>query len=235
MAMATIWHFHPSSPLFKPHERKDIIVSDIGLTAMSCVLYFWTQEVGLANFAKLYLVPYIVRSALFRHIFFSLKLTDPQSANHWTVMLTYLHHSDPTIPYFRNKQWSFLRGAISTVDRPLFSWTGRFFHKVSHDHVSDSTLSCLGPFTDYANAVVGSEFHPDTVLPTEVKLPCGAVYSAHPNSTSLVEDVGRGRSTSCNRRGHIKKGGSNHPVGERAIDDVGVALVYDPHGVGQSS
>lgn len=51
-------------------------------------------------------------------------------------MLTYLHHSDPTMAHFRNKQWSFLRGAISTVDRPLLGWAGRFFlHNVSHDHV----------------------------------------------------------------------------------------------------
>ena len=52
-------------------------------------------------------------------------------------MLTYLHHSDPTIPHYRNKEWTFLRGALATVDRPLLSWVGRYFlHNVSHDHVS---------------------------------------------------------------------------------------------------
>jgi len=61
-----------------------------------------------------------------------------QLTNHWIVMLTYLHHSDPTIPMYRGKEWSFLRGAISTVDRPLLGWAGRFFlHNVSHDHVSN--------------------------------------------------------------------------------------------------
>lgn len=42
-------------------------------------------------------------------------------------MLTYLHHSDPTVPHYRNKEWSFLRGALATVDRPLLGWAGRFF------------------------------------------------------------------------------------------------------------
>jgi len=52
-------------------------------------------------------------------------------------MLTYLHHSDPTIPHYRKKEWTFLRGALATVDRPLLSWVGRYFlHNVSHDHVS---------------------------------------------------------------------------------------------------
>ncbi|KAG5639052.1 hypothetical protein H0H81_007310 [Sphagnurus paluster] len=53
-------HFQPSSPLFKPHERKGIVASNIGLAVMSSVLYLWTQKVGLHYFIKLYFVPYIV-------------------------------------------------------------------------------------------------------------------------------------------------------------------------------
>ena len=69
-----------------------------------------------------------------------------QFANHWVVMLTYLHHSDPTIPHYRSKEWNFLRGAISTVDRPLLGWVGRFFlHNVSHDHVSGVLRSSSRP------------------------------------------------------------------------------------------
>ena len=53
------------------------------------------------------------------------------------VMITYLHHSDPTLPHYRKGQWTFLRGAAATVDRPLLGWLGRFFfHNISHDHVA---------------------------------------------------------------------------------------------------
>ncbi|KAF8638483.1 hypothetical protein AX17_002172 [Amanita inopinata Kibby_2008] len=118
-------HFSPSSSLFKPHERNGIIASNIGLTAMSCVLYVWTSYVGFANFVKLYFVPYIL-------------------TNHWIVMLTYLHHSDPSIPHYRRKEWTFLRGALSTVDRPLLGWVGRFFlHNVSHDHIAHHLFSTI--------------------------------------------------------------------------------------------
>lgn len=120
-------HFAPSSPLFKPNERNGIIASDIGIAIMSSVLYLWTKEVGFANFVKLYFVPYIL-------------------ANHWIVMLTYLHHSDPTIAHYRKSEWTFLRGAVSTVDRPLLGWAGRFFlHNVSHDHVAHHLFSSI-PF-----------------------------------------------------------------------------------------
>ncbi|KIY51777.1 delta-12 fatty acid desaturase [Fistulina hepatica ATCC 64428] len=120
-------HFSPSSPLFKPHERNGIIASNIGLTIMSSLLWRWTMSVGINMFLKLYFVPYIL-------------------ANHWIVMLTYLHHSDPTVAYYRASHWSFLRGAVSTVDRPLLGWAGRFFlHNVSHDHVAHHLFSSI-PF-----------------------------------------------------------------------------------------
>jgi hypothetical protein len=54
-----------------------------------------------------------------------------------TVMFTFLHHSDPTIPHYRKGAWTFLRGAAATVDRPLLGRAGRFFfHNISHDHVA---------------------------------------------------------------------------------------------------
>ncbi|KAK1220660.1 hypothetical protein PQX77_016616 [Marasmius sp. AFHP31] len=120
-------HFLPTSPLFKAKDRKGIIASNLGISFMTSVLYLWSKHVGVAMFVKLYLVPYIL-------------------LNHWIVMLTYLHHSDPTVPMYRNSQWSFVRGATSTVDRPLLGWAGRFFfHNVSHDHISHHLFSSI-PF-----------------------------------------------------------------------------------------
>ncbi|EPQ53468.1 hypothetical protein GLOTRDRAFT_130803 [Gloeophyllum trabeum ATCC 11539] len=111
-------HFSPWSPLFKPAQRPAIIVSDIGLVCMTTVLYLWTRQCGLSAFIKCYFIPYLM-------------------VNHWIVMFTYLHHSDPTIPHYRRGQWSFMRGASATVDRPLMGWMGRFFlHNISHDHVA---------------------------------------------------------------------------------------------------
>ena len=63
-------------------------------------------------------------------------------------MLTFLHHSDPALPHYRGKAWSFVRGAVATVDRPLLGWMGRFFlHNVSHDHVAHHLFSNI-PFCE---------------------------------------------------------------------------------------
>ncbi|KAF8220067.1 hypothetical protein L208DRAFT_1455665 [Tricholoma matsutake] len=107
-------HFDPNSPLFKKEQRNSIIISNVALVGMLALLAY----VGPSIVARYYLVPYLF-------------------VNHWIVMFTYLHHSDPTIPHYRKAEWSFLRGAAATVDRPLLGWMGRFFfHNISHDHVA---------------------------------------------------------------------------------------------------
>ncbi|KAJ3886899.1 fatty acid conjugase [Lentinula edodes] len=120
-------HFNPYSSLFKPQERSGVIISDIGLAIMACILYRWAMQVGSGQFLRLYFVPYLL-------------------TNHWIVMLTYLQHTDPTIPYYRRSQWSFVRGALASVDRPFLGWIGRvFFHNVSHNHISHHLFSSV-PF-----------------------------------------------------------------------------------------
>ncbi|KAF9467195.1 fatty acid conjugase [Collybia nuda] len=142
-------HFNPSSPLFKPHERNGIIASNIGLATMSYVLWGYAKDVGATDFIRLYFIPYIL-------------------ANHWIVMLTYLHHSDPTIPHYRGKEWTFLRGALATVDRPLLGWAGRFFlHNVSHDHIAHHINSSI-PFynqplvTEHIKKVLKGDYNYDS-------------------------------------------------------------------------
>ncbi|KAJ7091326.1 delta-12 fatty acid desaturase [Mycena belliarum] len=142
-------HFLPSSAIFEPRQRNYILASDAGIGAMACLLYIWTLQAGFTNFLKLYFVPYLC-------------------VNHWIVMLTYLHHCDPTVAYYRGSEWSFLRGAISTVDRPLLGWAGRvFLHNVSHDHVSHHLFSSI-PFynqpivTEHIKAVLKDNYNYDS-------------------------------------------------------------------------
>lgn len=107
-------HFSADSSLFKKEQRLSVLLSNAGIGLMLLALYFSGREF----FLWYYLPPFLL-------------------VNHWIVMFTYLHHSDPTIPHYRHSEWSFLRGATATVDRPLLGWFGRFFfHNISHDHVA---------------------------------------------------------------------------------------------------
>ncbi|KAJ7484450.1 delta-12 fatty acid desaturase [Mycena latifolia] len=142
-------HFSPSSPLFKPQEKRLIVASDIGLAFMAYLLWEFSISVGWGRMIKLYFVPYLL-------------------SNHWIVMITFLHHCDPTLPHYRNKEWTFLRGALATVDRPLMGWIGRFFfHNVSHDHIAHHIFSSI-PFynqpevTKQLKIILGDDYNCDS-------------------------------------------------------------------------
>ncbi|PCH37562.1 hypothetical protein WOLCODRAFT_84085, partial [Wolfiporia cocos MD-104 SS10] len=110
-------HYKPSSLLFRPEERKYIALSDAAMAVMVSLLGYWVYQTSWSNVWRLYFVPWLW-------------------AHNWIVTITYLQHSDPTVPYYRG-QWTFLRGALATVDRPMFGWIGRFFwHGIAHDHIA---------------------------------------------------------------------------------------------------
>ncbi|KAM5539758.1 hypothetical protein V8D89_006571 [Ganoderma adspersum] len=111
-------HYKPSSKLFKPQDRNSIIISDIAIGVMLLNLAVWINQVGFHAVWSLYFVPWLW-------------------AHNWLVMFTYLQHSDPTVPYYREKSWTFARGALATVDRPVFGWIGVFFwNNIAHHHVA---------------------------------------------------------------------------------------------------
>ncbi|KAJ7066579.1 delta-12 fatty acid desaturase [Mycena amicta] len=144
-------HFSPSSGLFRPTQRKGILLADLFILGSAYLQYTWASQpgVGLLNWFRLWFIPY-------------------SFVNNWIVMLTFLHHCDPTIPYYRKSQWSFLRGAVSTIDRPFLGWAGEFFlHHVSRHHVGHHLFSNI-PFynqpkvTEYLKQVLPDHYNYDS-------------------------------------------------------------------------
>ncbi|TFY69825.1 hypothetical protein EVJ58_g181 [Rhodofomes roseus] len=147
-------HFSPYSPLFRPDQSTiavlinvveldmirsglGILLSDIGILGMGLVLRRAANLYGAWAVFMYYFIPYVLCNHWFKLLNHTVGLV---------VMLTYLHHSDPTIPHYRKDEWSWVRGAAATVDRPLLGWAGRFFlHNVSHDHVAHHFFS-YAPF-----------------------------------------------------------------------------------------
>ncbi|KAG7095517.1 hypothetical protein E1B28_006255 [Marasmius oreades] len=163
-------HYRPSSPLFRPEERNSIILSNIGILSMLTILGVYIHYKGWNAAVKYYFIPW-----LFQH--------------NWMVMFTYLQHSDPTIPYYRRKEWTFARGALATVDRPLFGWVGRFFlHNISTDHLAHHFFSGV-PFynlpevTEAIKPVLGEYYNYDST---------GVLYALWRSFTQcvFVEDEG---------------------------------------------
>ncbi|KAK3486692.1 fatty acid desaturase-domain-containing protein [Neurospora hispaniola] len=119
-------HFNPSSPLYEEREAPWIIVSDIGIAIAATALIYLGNTFGWSNMFVWYFLPYLW-------------------VNHWLVAITYLQHTDPSLPHYTPDQWNFVRGAAATIDRE-FGFIGRhLLHGIIETHVLHHYVSTI-PF-----------------------------------------------------------------------------------------
>jgi len=114
-------HFEPSSPMFKPEQKVDIIVSDLGIALVMAGLVWFSINFSVASMFKYYFMPYLW-------------------VNFWLVLYTYLQHTDIRIPHFRGEEWNFIRGALCTVDRD-YGIFNMIHHHIGDTHVAHHLFS----------------------------------------------------------------------------------------------
>lgn len=119
-------HFNPVAPIFDKGDFWYIILSDIGILTVGYAVYEWIQHFGWFNCMVNWFIPYLL-------------------VNHWIVFLTYLQHTDITLPHYEDSEWNFARGAGATIDRE-FGFVGWFFfHDIIETHVLHHYVSRI-PF-----------------------------------------------------------------------------------------
>ncbi|KAI9699263.1 MAG: Oleate hydroxylase fah12 [Candelina mexicana] len=140
-------HFNPSSPLYEAKDEKLILLSDLGLAITAGVLIAIGKNFGWANVAVWYGVPYLW-------------------VNHWLVAITYLQHTDPSLPHYEPHAWNFARGAAATIDRE-FGFVGRhLMHGIVETHVLHHYVSTI-PFyhadeaTEAIKPIMGKHYRSD--------------------------------------------------------------------------
>ncbi|KAJ4969733.1 hypothetical protein NE237_002832 [Protea cynaroides] len=93
-------HFDPRSDVFLPNESKDVLTSTTCWLAMAALLVGLCFALGPVQMLKLYGVPYWIFVM-------------------WLDLVTYLHHHghEEKLPWYRGKEWNYLRGGLTTLDR----------------------------------------------------------------------------------------------------------------------
>ncbi|KAI9674320.1 MAG: Oleate hydroxylase fah12 [Trizodia sp. TS-e1964] len=141
-------HFDPSSPLYESKDAHLILLSDLGLAIAGGTLYYLGSTFGWANLAVWYFLPYLW-------------------VNHWLVAITYLQHTDPSLPHYESQAWNFARGAAATIDRE-FGFIGRqLLHGIIETHVLHHYVSTI-PFynadeaTEAIKPIMGKHYRSDT-------------------------------------------------------------------------
>lgn len=114
-------HFWPAWPfsvaLFHGKWARKVWVSDIGILVTIGLLGWWTYSSGFLPVLALYIGPYLV-------------------VNFWLVLYTWLQHTDVDIPHFDNEEWTWVKGAFMTVDRPYGFILDFVHHHIGSTHVA---------------------------------------------------------------------------------------------------
>ncbi|KAI0482703.1 fatty acid desaturase-domain-containing protein [Xylariaceae sp. FL0804] len=141
-------HYNPSSPLYEAKDAKLILLSDLGLAITITALVFLTKTFGWSNMLVWYFLPYLW-------------------VNHWLVAITFLQHTDPSLPHYNSESWTYVRGAAATIDRE-FGFIGRqLLHGIIETHVLHHYVSTI-PFynadeaSDAIKKVMGRHYRSDT-------------------------------------------------------------------------
>ncbi|KAF9138219.1 Fatty acid oxidation complex subunit alpha [Mortierella sp. GBA39] len=119
-------HFHTWSPIFEARNFTDVIFSDLGVLVTLGALVYASLQTSLLAVTKYYIVPYLF-------------------VNFWLVLITFLQHTDPKLPHYRENAWNFQRGALCTVDRSFGKFLDHMFHGIVHTHVAHHLFSQM-PF-----------------------------------------------------------------------------------------
>ncbi|KAM4054314.1 fatty acid desaturase domain-containing protein [Hirsutella rhossiliensis] len=141
-------HFDPRSPLYEQKDAKLIVLSDIGIGLAAAALVYLGNRFGWSNLAVWYFVPYLW-------------------VNHWLVAITFLQHTDPSLPHYTGDEWNFVRGAAATIDREMGFIGRHLLHGIIETHVLHHYVSSI-PFyhadeaSDAIRPIMGKHYRSDT-------------------------------------------------------------------------
>eukprot|EP00249_Psilotum_nudum_P036208 c6570_g1_i1 orf=562-1674(-) len=108
-------HYDPNSPIFNSRQKLQVVVSDLALLVVVRCLYRIGVAYGFFTLLKVYAIPLTI-------------------TNMFVVLITYLQHTHPSLPYYSDAEWEWLRGVLCTVDRD-WGILNYVFHHVTDTHV----------------------------------------------------------------------------------------------------
>uniref|UniRef100_A0A7S1ETA2 Fatty acid desaturase domain-containing protein n=1 Tax=Timspurckia oligopyrenoides TaxID=708627 RepID=A0A7S1ETA2_9RHOD len=116
-------HFVPTNDrLFPGNWKWKVLLSDVGILCTIAALVQWSRMYGSKQVLVLYMAPYLF-------------------VNMWLVLYTWLQHTDVDVPHFDEPEWTWLKGAFMTIDRPYPEPFDFLHHRIGSTHVAHHICS----------------------------------------------------------------------------------------------
>merc|ERR1711966_257046 len=150
-------HYRPWSSMFPKKLRFKVALSTAGVLLGWVAIYHAACQYGVLPVTLWYIGPLMWNQA-------------------WLVLYTWLQHNDPTVPQYGSDEWTWVKGALSTIDRPygIFDY---FHHKIGSTHVAHHLFHEM-PFYKQMWLLLQSrriwnQWVCTTTIPPRGTLPCG--------------------------------------------------------------
>ena len=142
------WNGNPFSNgkriLFPKAFRTLMVRSNIGCLAMVTFLIIAAFQSSPLRVLCVYGLPYLI-------------------INIWLTTYTWLQHTDETIPHFSNQTWSWVKGALQTVDRPYGPLLNLLHHGIGSTHVCHHVNSAIPHYNAWRGTALLRQRFPELV------------------------------------------------------------------------
>jgi len=151
-------HFNPKAKaLFKKKDQNYVRMSNVGVVFALALVGLAIKNYGFFEVWRTYIVPQTI-------------------ANFYLAMITFMQHTHPDVPHFEDDQWTWLRGAVSTIDRTMGSFADYKTHYITSSHVAHHIFSDMPYYgaqeaTPYIKAHLGKYYKEAMAEPL-----CGSQY-----------------------------------------------------------
>lgn len=104
------------------------------------------------------------------------------------MAITFLQHTDASMPHYDNSTWTFARGATATIDRDLGFIDTHLFHDIIGTHVCHHLISTIpfyhaGEASQHIQKVMGKHYKAD------VKTPFWTAFFRNQRTCKFVEET----------------------------------------------
>jgi fatty acid desaturase len=131
--------------LFPGSWKNKVWMSDVGVVAVVAALAYWVSQAGFATVAALYFGPYTF-------------------VNVWLVLYTWLQHTDTDVPHLASTEWSYIKGAFLTIDRPYGAVFDFLHHRIGSTHVAHHVECAIPHYKALKATQALKEKYPDLYL-----------------------------------------------------------------------
>jgi len=138
-------HFDPNAKqLFKKKDKNYVRASNVGMVVAGIVIAYAVSIFGFWPVVRSYFIPQM-------------------EANFYLAIITLLQHTHEDVPHFEDEQWTWLRGALSTIDRDMGPTANYLTHYITSSHVCHHIFSDMPYYgaeaaTPYVKAHLGKYY-----------------------------------------------------------------------------